>query len=295
MLGIVLALASSACFAAQMTLTAASLRRVSPAAVLWITTVMNFAAVAAWAGFSGGGRLGATAWVNLLVAGLFAPLLGRAFQIGGLRALGSNVSTPILMTHPAVTVALAVALLGERPGVAAGIGGALVIVGSVIVGRQAGAVAGVERTRANRAAVLLPVCGALAYGVSMIFRKLALDAGADPATAAAATIAPSCVAYTGYFALSGRTEAFTCERRGLVALVASSAFASVAAVLWFASVAHAPLASVAPLAATTPLFALLLAFIFLRKAERFTVPLVLGTAVSVAGVALTVIGTIETT
>jgi drug/metabolite transporter (DMT)-like permease len=290
LLGIVLALASSACFAAQMTLTAASLRSVSPAAVLWITTVMNFLAVAAWAVATGGGHLGATAWANLMVAGLFAPLLGRAFQIGGLRALGSNVSTPILMTHPAVTVALAMTLLGERPGIAAVIGGALVIAGSAIVGRQAGAIAGVQRAPTNRLAVLLPVCGALAYGVSMIFRKIAINAGADPATAAAATIAPSCLAYTGYFALSGRSEAFRCARGGLPMLVASSAFASVAAVLWFASVAHAPLASVAPLAATTPLFALLLAFLFLRGAENFSVPVVLGTAISVAGVALTVFG-----
>lgn len=289
MFGVVLALASAACFAAQMTLTASSLRAVSASAVLWITTALNFIAVSAWAVATGGGRLTSAAWLTLLLAGIFAPLLGRIFQVRGLAALGSNISTPILMTHPAVTIALSITWLGETPSATTVAGGVLVIAGSMVVASQGLVRAGAHRTFSLGAASL-PALGALTYGVSMIFRKIAMMGGADPATAAAATIAPSWVAYTGYWALLRRPEAFRCRRKDLPLLIWSSAFASIAAVLWFSSIKFAPLAVIAPLAATAPLFALIFTYLFFRSAERFSGAVLLGTAVSVLGVVLTTVG-----
>lgn len=289
---VALVLFSSLCFAAQLVFTSVALRSASPRAVLWISTTTNLAGVLLWALWSAMAPISARAFLVLIVAGIFAPMLGRVLQVTSLTRLGSNIATPILMTYPVFTVLLAMIWFGERPGMIPLVGGLLVVAGSLAVASEWRTPQNADsRLRRIGSQLWLPVLGSASYGVSMILRKDGLSLGADPVTAALLTVAPSWFGYTAYFVSRRQHGAFSCSPRSALVLVGVGAVGTVAIVLWHAAIQMSTLALTAPLAATTPIFALLLSYLFMRDHEVFTRRIVLGSLAAVVGVAVMTFGT----
>ncbi|MGY2463298.1 EamA family transporter [Vreelandella titanicae] len=72
------------------------------------------------------------------MAGFFAPLLGRLFHFLGMESLGANTTTPLTLTHPLVTVVLAIFFLGEDVDLAVLPGIGFVLLGTAFLGSQSG-------------------------------------------------------------------------------------------------------------------------------------------------------------
>lgn len=136
---------------------------------------------------------------------------------------------------------------------------------------------------------LLALMASVSYGAGLVIVRLALRDGRDPVVGSAismltATILLTLVVRRQVFALNGQ------EKRALPYLAASGVCSALAVIFMYAALRLIPAVVVAPIHGTWPVMALLLSGVFLRRLERVTAPLVVGTLLVMVGVALVAIG-----
>ncbi|HDZ46301.1 hypothetical protein LCGC14_0085960 [marine sediment metagenome] len=232
-------------------------------------------------------------WRYFILAGLFAPLLGRTFQFMGMARLGANITTPITLTHPLVTMMIAVSILREPISGTVFLGAGLVLSGSTILGmqRQKPTSGQPVPLRPPKVWLLFPIAASLCYGISVVFRKLGIDEGMEAVTAAALTATASWLLISVFGIGSRRLLEIRCSKIEFGYLVAAGVFSSLGPVFLFTALRHGELIVVAPLAATTPLFVLVGTYWFIKDGELFTPGVISGTLATVIGVAvITVFG-----
>ncbi|MCK0537243.1 DMT family transporter [Alcanivorax quisquiliarum] len=225
-------------------------------------------------------------WRYFFLSGVFAPLLGRMFQFQGMARLGANITTPLTLTHPVISVLLAIAFLGEQITWLGFTGAMLVVIGSVVVGSEGGQQQTSSLNSVSRVYLLLPMAASLCYGVSVVFRKMGIDLGTDAITAAAVTCTSSWLFASAYVLATGQPRKIRCTRRELKFFVLAGIFSALGPMLLYLSLQHEGLVVIAPIAATTPLFVLLASWVFLRADELFSRKVVAGTVATVTGVVL---------
>jgi uncharacterized membrane protein len=289
MLAIVWSLLSAMMFAGTFILVKLGRRSVSTLATLWITLSFNFVILWVWS-------LSVQAvefsrwweWRYFALAGLFAPLLGRLFQFIGMARLGANITTPITLTHPLVTVLIAVLILSEPVTTTKLVGGILVLIGSLAVGSQGASATALTTVLADqqRRYLWFPVGASLAYGISVVFRKVGIDLGTDAVTASAVTTTASWLVVTLFVTLRWQWQSIRCTGFELGYLAAAGVLSSLGPVFFYLALQNGELIVVAPLAATTPLFVLLATWVLSREGELFSRTVLTGTLVTVIGVGL---------
>lgn len=146
--GDLLILASTVNWAIYTVLSHPTIRRLGPTrattgAMLcgWIALTPLFVATAGWRDFA---RLSTIGWVALLFLGIACSGLGYLFWYGALERMEASRVAAFLYVEPLVTLAAAMALLGERVGVATILGGLLLLGGVVLVQRAPGAAPAME-------------------------------------------------------------------------------------------------------------------------------------------------------
>ena len=289
MLAVTFGILSAVLFSAQIVLTGRAVLSASPKAVLWAQTTIVLITILGWIGIQGGTWPDIETTGILFAAGIMAPLLARALYVYSLSRLGSNLTTPIVLSHPLVTVVLATLLLGERLN-ASGYGAAACILAGgfvVAVGGRKGTGNRSKSTLGESLRQLFPaMVAAIAYGTSLILRKRGLSAGASPQMAALITSVPAWVVYTTWFLVTRNKEVLRPALFRSKPLIASGLFGGAAMMLWYLSISAAPISLIAPLGATAPVFALLLNFLFFRSENLINTAIVLGTIISAVGVAI---------
>ncbi len=285
LIAVTLSLTSALMFAFTFTLVRVGVKTASSETALWLTLSINVVFLWGWSLVGYGWQFGDWwQWRYFFIAGIFAPLLGRLFQFLGMAKLGSNITTPLTLTHPVVTLVLAMAFLGETLTTLGLFGALLVIIGSVVVGSQGGKNETASLRAVPKTYLLLPMVASFSYGISMVFRKVGIDIGTDAVTAAAVTTTTSWFFASLYTGVTGRFKQIRCTRKELRFFILAGIFSSLGPVLLYFSLQYADLVVVAPLASTTPLFVLLMSYIFLRADEIFTTRVVMGTIATVLGV-----------
>jgi|TARA_B110000503_G_scaffold133615_1_gene211421 DME family drug/metabolite transporter len=280
-------LLSAVMFAGTFILVKLGRRTVTTVSTLWITLSFNVVILWVWSlaiqpvEFSQFWE-----WRYFALAGLFAPLLGRLFQFIGMARLGANITTPITLTHPLVTVLIAVLILGEPVTLIKLLGGVLVLAGSVAVGSQGGTALTAVLDDRHRRYLWFPVSASMAYGISVVFRKVGIDLGTDAVTASAVTTTASWAVVTLFVTLRFKWQSIRCSSFELTYLAAAGVLSSLGPVFFYLALQNGELIVVAPLAATTPLFVLLATWILSREGELFSRVVLTGTLVTVIGVSL---------
>lgn len=284
-IAVTLALASALMFAFTFTLVRVGVKSASSETALWVTLSINVVFLWGWSIVGYGWQFGDWwQWRYFVLAGIFAPLLGRLFQFLGMARLGSNITTPLTLTHPVVSVVLAMAFLGESLTTLGLFGALLVVVGSVVVGSQGGKNQTASLKAVPKTYLVLPMIASFSYGISMVFRKIGIDIGTDAVTAAAVTTTSSWFFASLYSGFTGGFKQIRCTRKEFGFFIFAGIFSSFGPVLLFFAMQYSDLVVVAPLASTTPLFVLLMSYIFIRADEIFTTKVVMGTIATVLGV-----------
>ena len=219
-------------------------------------------------------------WRYFIVAGLFAPGLGRVFNYEGMDRLGVNVSAPIVYTNPLVSVTAAIVFLGERLSVVGLIGGLLVIGGGGLVGSTKGEGSVSFKWRY----LLFPAAAAVLYGGSHVVRKLGIDLVASPLIASAVTITTSWFLAAGYVLWSETT--IDLDRRQLAFFSLAGVATSVALPVLYVALQVGLVVLVTPVMNLSPLFVLAMSFVFFRESELFSPRIVVGTLTVVVGITL---------
>ncbi|WP_312919056.1 DMT family transporter [Stutzerimonas nitrititolerans] len=282
-----MALLSALMFALTFVFVRVGVKSASTTTALWLTLFVNVVFLWGWSLLVYGWQFEQWwEWRYFFLSGVFAPLLGRLFQFQGMAKLGANITTPLTLTHPVISVVLAILFLGEEVTWLGLLGALMVVLGSVVVGMQGGQNASRSLQSVSRVYLLLPLLASLSYGISIVFRKIGIDIGSDAVTAAAVTCTSSWLFSTLYVLATGSVGEIRCSRREFGFFVLAGIFSSLGPVLLYAALQFEGLVVIAPLAATTPLFVLLVSYLFIRADEIFTPQVFAGTFATVAGVIL---------
>ena len=226
---------------------------------------------------------GGTPEVSLLPVVLFA-FVGvsqfgvRMFAYTGVHKIGAARSSAVQAISPLIATAIAVALLGEQPGVVVFFGTLLVVGGIVLLSWKA------EKQIPNfrRWHLLIPLGAACLTGANHPIRRYALLLSNEPLFFSALMGAVSLLSLFAYRAIFPG-ERLVWNRKALWPLVVTGVAETLSILFIITALSSGAVSVVAPIAATYPVWALLGAAIFLRDVERITLLTVLGTLSVVLG------------
>ena len=295
MFGAVLALASAAFFGLN---NAATRRGVLTATVLQgmaITVPLGLPVFFAFMPFVGGwGELWSMSapvagW--MAAAGIVHFVIGRYGNYRATQALGANLSTPVQQLSILVSLALAVALLGEPVTVLKVVGLALVMTGPTIVmarrkqGKKKAAAKAMDLD--YRAGFLWGAVCALGYGVSPVMIAHALgEAKSIPLALAGIVVsygAATAVVAVMVLLAGGRGYLRGTDLGAAKWFVLSAVCVALSQMLRYMALAIAPVSVVTPIQRLSVLFRVLFGAILNRDSEVFDNAVLLGILLSVAG------------
>jgi drug/metabolite transporter (DMT)-like permease len=273
---VVLALSSAALFGLMTVLVRLGLRRApeprdAPAALLLPALAIAVVAAAA----AGGPARAGGAWPFAL-AGVLAPGASQIFFMLAVAAVGASRTSVVVGAAPLVSVAIALAWLGEPLSAPLLLGAVLVVAGGIALVSERGRpdhlrVAGLAAAAA---------CAVLFATRDNLIRHFAVDAHAVPAaTGNAAALAAGTLVALAY---ARRIP----PARTLLALLPAGACYGSSYVLLFEAFYRGRVEVVAPLVATESLWGVGLAALVLRRSELVGRRLALGALLVVAGGAL---------
>lgn len=292
---VALALAASVFYATSNILVRAGVGKSSPTVALFVSLSVNVVALWVTSLVVYDVTVDIWAWRYFILAGMFAPVLGRLFNYHGIDKLGVNLSIPIVYTNPIVAVVLSMAFLGERLSVGAAVGGLVIVLGGALLGTVKGdedgeadnGDGGGGKTRSfDRRYLLLPLVGAFFYGASHVIRKVGIDLVSQPILAAAVTTTASWFFIALYFAVGDRSPITRTDRRELVYFAGAGLATSVAIPTIYLAYQLGRVVIVTPVTNASPLFVLLFSYLFFREEELFTPRVFVGTGFVVVGVVL---------
>lgn len=229
-----------------------------------------------------------------VLSGVLTTLLGRAALYGGIRRLGPSRAAPLKNLAPFVSVAGAVAFLGERVSALAAAGVVVALAGYLLLMmgsyRRASLVdalvapvsdvAGPLPTAPSRwqrsrttwltTGTLMSVAAAVFYGSGTVVRRVGLDVLPDPYLAALVSALGGGVAYLVYLAIRGDVGSTIAIARQEMNpyFVYAGVLSTVGQLANFLALFTAPVSHVAVVAASDTLLTLVLARLVLRSTER---------------------------
>lgn len=228
-------------------------------------------------------------WLSL--AGILHFVVGRSLYYGCVQLVGANIAGILRRTNILVSVILGITLLGEPLTWGLGGGVFLIIAGITLTGLSPETFRGADGkfARIPLKAVLLGLGCGLSWGVTPIFIKLGLKGTGAAIPGAFISFAAATVILG--LSLMGRqrrvaTGQLTAPVAGL--FFGAGLFSFSANLVRYLALSLAPASVVTPLVATEPIFNMALAFIFNRKLEMFSRPVILGSILVVAGTILLV-------
>ena len=218
-----------------------------------------------------------------VVAGVFAPGIGRTLSYLGIERIGVSRSVPIVNSSPIFASVFAVVFLGEV-WVAQNIVGTLLVISGVVLLSVAKPAKGEWR----KVDIIFPILGALAFGVSTTLRKAGLSLVDIPLGAAAITAAAGFVFSWVLLQAQGGRKALKLSRNSAAWLFSAGIFNTAALLSVFFALSYGKVVIVEPLISSNPVLTLLMTAIFLKDLEVISLRVVIGALLTVGGTILVV-------
>jgi drug/metabolite transporter (DMT)-like permease len=242
----------------------------------------------------------AIAW--MAAVGVVHFVIGRYCNFRSNAEAGVNLTAPVVQLQVVVTMIMAVVVLHEPCTVLQMIGGALIIVGSIITQQAPVRTAAVGSAKFDLpqfapryvAGYLFASLAAVSYGATPVMARFALE-DTGPATGILGGLisyaAATAVAALALVSPAIRRNVFSITRNNARWFTASGVFVAAAQGFFFAAVAVAPVMLVMPLLQLSLVFRMLFST-WLNPAHEIVGPLVLaGVVISVAGALMVSIDT----
>jgi drug/metabolite transporter (DMT)-like permease len=242
----------------------------------------------------------ATAW--MAAVGVVHFVIGRYCNFRSNAEAGVNLTAPVVQLQVVVTMIMAVVVLHEPCTVLQMIGGALIIIGSLITQQAPARTAARVPAQSDTplfapryvAGYLFATLAAVSYGSTPVMARFALE-DTGPATGILGGLisyaAATAVAALALVSPAIRRNVFSITRNNARWFTASGVFVAAAQGFFFAAVAVAPVMLVMPLLQLSLVFRMLFST-WLNPAHEIVGPLVLaGVVISVAGALMVSIDT----
>ena len=244
------------------------------AVVLWICVAFFVPLSALWN----------PAALIFVVAGIFAPGMGRTLVYVGIERIGVARTVPIANSSPIFASVFAVVFLAEV-WVAQNIVGTLLVIGGVVLLSMSRSAQGEWR----KIDVIYPLIGAVAFGASSTLRKAGLEFIGIPFLAAAVTAGSAAIFSLVLIQMQGHDGKFKLTPRSAAWLIPAGFINTAAMLSVFFALSHGQVVIVEPLVSANPVFTLLLTSVFLRDVESLTRRVIFGAALTVTGTILVVL------
>jgi len=218
------------------------------------------------------------ALVVFIILGLMQTVISLLTFIG-LQKIGTSRSQPLRNSYPLWSAVIAIALMGERAGVAVLLGTLLVVVGAVMISWKPEAAPPSYRWWH----VVYSLAAGLLAGVSFPLRRYGLTISNEPVFFSFVVAIVSLIGAIPYTLWTSGERKLIWQRRAVIDFFLSGFFEALGALLTLIALTTGRVVIVSPIVATTPLFSLLISQIFLRGKERITTITILGTIAVVAG------------
>ena len=226
-------------------------------------------------------------------AGVFSMFVGRVFSYASIARLGAMRGSTMKRLIPFFSVMLGVGVLGERltTGMLAGM--ALIVASfALLLARERGGGPGAGKAPAaglNAGYIYGPV-SALGYAAGSLLRKMGLAEAHDALLGAAlgSVVGVALFLATAAFSAPYARAVRSTFRRPSGWLLGAGTAATCGQVFYFAALDRAPLARVALISSSEIFVTLLLGWIFLKRTETLTLPVVAAAVLGFAGAALVI-------
>lgn len=282
---VLLALGTAFAFATSSVLVRFGVERSDPISALAVTVSVNVVVLWAASLVLYDVTIDLWAWRYFILAGVFAPVLGRLCNYIGLRRVGVNLSLPISNSNPLVSVVLAVLLLDETLSVRGQVGALTAVGGGILLASaNRGDGSGFDVRQRD---LLFPVAGALIYGSVQLLRKAGMDLVPAPAIGAAVNLTTSWLVVVAFLvAVPSQRDRLSIPRSDLRYFALAGLASSIGLICLYAALLSGTVVIVTPILNASPLFGLVLTYTFLRENEPFSPQVLVGTTLIVIGVAL---------
>lgn len=303
-LGSLLAFVALALFATNIIVTRIAMRHLAIDAGFLIAVAVNviFAALVTGVELARRGeplRIEAYAFAMFALAGVFTTYFGRWFFFEAVARLGAARASTFQVSSPLFTALVAWAFLGERLSATTAAAMVVVVYGLFIVGAPVGRAAPAVATRAPHrrvaalasAGLLIGLGSSLAYAIGNVLRGAAIHRSPEPALGALLGAITGFALHAAFNRSRRELPALlrAADRRGVALYAASGALTITAQMLTIASMSYIPISIAALITLCTPIFVIPASHVLFGREERITVPVVLGTALTLAGIAVIVL------
>jgi len=239
-----------------------------------IPAVLNFS----WQGYL---------WMSL--SGIFYFVVGRSFNYKCVQLVGANITNILSRADIPVSVIIGISILNEHLSWKSTLGVLLILFGIILVGlnTQLRQNSYSQLTKIPVKAFVFGFGNGVAWGVAPIFVKLGLKNSGTPTAGAFISFLAATIFLSISLLNRKRKSAITHMSGKTAGLFFIAGFLScIANLLRYVALALAPASVVTSLIAITPIFGLFFAFIFNRKIEVFSRPIIIGSITVVIGTIL---------
>ena len=235
--------------------------------------------------------LAPTTWAWFALMGAMAYPIARVLVNRSIMVVGASRAAAMSAFQPVFALTLGVAFLGERPTLLVGLGTPVVVCGLLLVFLSEPRNGSSSQVFSRKTVgYLLALGAAAAFGSRDVISRHVVSDLAPPLVAAAfALVLGGCM----LFVLTHRdavNSVRTLPKRYILVCGLAGVVLGLAVAALFQALSLAPVTVVSPINASNPLITLVLAHLFLKRLESINLLLVVGTLLSVSGVAMVIIG-----
>ncbi len=233
-----------------------------------------------------GGHLGGVvgfSWQNyvlLSAAGVVHYLVGRSFNYNCVQIVGANISNLLVRLRILVTVTLGISILGESLTWQLIVGVLILTLGVMFAGLNFQTFRDGQGlfSKIPRKAYIFAFGASLSWGISPVLVKLGIgDSGAPTAGAFISFFAASIVLSLSLLNQGRRRALLGMSGKAVGLFSIAGLISCFANLMRFAAFSMAPVSVVTPLVSISPVFILVISFMFNRKLEIFSMPVIIGT------------------
>jgi drug/metabolite transporter (DMT)-like permease len=218
--------------------------------------------------------------LTFVAVGLFVPGMTRVLTFRGIGTLGSAITSTIVNTTPMFSTALAMLVLGERPGPLV-LAGVVLIVGGLAIISWEGAQRSWKRTE-----LIFPFLAALLFAMKDVTVRWGLGGSASPVLAAAIAAFTSTVEIFLINRYIHKQQFALPPKQVIHWFVGSGLFTGGSFLFMFLALNMERVSIIAPLINSYAVFVLVLAPLMARQIEKVTLRKAAGAVLVVAGIFL---------
>ena len=220
-----------------------------------------------------------------IAVGFIGPFVARFLLFEGIDRLGASITSPLVQVKPIFASIAAILILGEKLTFSIALGTFLIILGAAgISSEQSG---GQIVKKWSRKDLIFPILAGACIGLAEVFRKMGLNSIPEPLVGVTMQNATALIFFP-LFALiqKNRQKLVLNDKKAWLTFGLAGLFIVLGQLCIFCALDLGSVVVVSPLSSMTPLFVLLFVGIFLRKLERVTWKIVLGSGSIVGGLAV---------